>query len=212
MDLDSTINEISVRDALEKLSVLYADLPTTLLGLMHINKKGDQKAIDRISGTLAFTNFNRGALTIAREKPSKADQEAGVNLNRFRITHPKHNLTPWGAAGNDLIGDIFNTREKEDPRGQHLAIKWSKAEENIDPDNAFDSKPEEKGDEGQTIRGWLAEYLTANGPTDTDAIKLEAAKRGWDWESVVKVRYRHRKIFATEDIGGYPNKTLWRLI
>jgi Bifunctional DNA primase/polymerase, N-terminal/AAA domain len=209
MDLRDNINEVTVRDRLESMAELWRDLPTTMLGLMHVNKKGDQTAIQRISGTVAFANFNRGALTIAREKPVKGDPEP--HLNRFRIIHQKHNLTPWGAQ-NDLIGDIYNTRQEEDPRGQYLAVEWSEAEKNIDPDNAFDSKRGKKDEDDQTIVEWLTEYLAVNGPTPVEIVREAALTRNYNWGSVTAKRGKHPEIFATEPTKTFPKSQIWRLV
>jgi hypothetical protein len=197
MDLDSSINEMAVRREWAKLRELYRDLPTTLIGLMHPNKKHDQVAVDRISGSRAFTTFPRSTLVINHEKPKKQeetkqedDEKEDTAENLFRLTHQNHRLS---VRGHDLIGKIVNLR-KDLERSQYLGIEWSQAEENIDIDEALARKREPKEDEGPSAGEWLQQFLITQGATLRSAIMEEAAKRGYTESAVVKARKRNPKI------------------
>lgn len=209
LELESSINEIVVREELVKLAELFRDLPVTLLGLMHPNKKHDQSAIDRVSGTTAFTTFPRCTLIINREKPEEdADEEAvAASEDRFRITHQKHNLSK---RGDDLIGTRVNTRE-EDERGQWLAVEWSKAEENIDTSTALDRKRGKKEADDKSAGAWLMNFLTANGATLKSAVMEEAAKRGYSEGAIEQARKRNPKIkhTLTKEV---PPKAIWDIL
>ena len=120
-------------------------------------------------------------------------------------------LTPWGAQ-NDLIGDIYNTREEKDPRGQYLAVEWSEAEKNIDPDTAFDFKRGKKGeDDDLSIKDWLIDFLNS-GPKPIEDVRQAALTRNYNWGSVIAKRGKHPEIFATESTKTYPKSQIWRLV
>jgi hypothetical protein len=210
LDLDNSINEVTVRRELKKLSALYVDLPTTLLGLMHPNKKNDQSAIQRISGAGAFVNFPRCTIIVNAEKPDDDEEEGERDPDkRFRLTHQKHNLS---VEGNDLIGVISNRRD-DLPRGQHWGVDWEAATANIDKDTALDRKKAKKDDDGEDHRSageWLRGYLTAHGATPTDVIKEEAEKRGYRWGTVLQAKKRNREI-EHELTNESPPKTIWKI-
>jgi hypothetical protein len=176
---------------------------------MHPNKKHDQSAIDRVSGTTAFTTFPRCTLIINREKPDEdADEDAVATAeDRFRITHQKHNLSK---RGDDLIGQRVNTRE-EDPRGQWLSVEWSQAEENIDTSTALDRKRDKKEGGDASAGAWLVMFLTTNGATLKSVILEEAAKRGYSEAALNKAATRNPKIkhTMTKEV---PAKAIWEYV
>jgi putative DNA primase/helicase len=208
LELESSINEIVVREELVKLADLFRDLPVTLLGLMHPNKKHDQSAIDRVSGTTAFTTFPRCTLIINREKPKSDDEDEVEYEDRFRLTHQKHNLSK---RGHDLIGVRVNTREQDDPRGQWLAVEWEEAEEDIDTSTALDRKREKKEGGDASAGAWLVNFLTVNGATLRSAVVEEAAKRGYSEAALNKAVQRNPKIKHTMT-KEMPAKAIWEYV
>lgn len=196
MELENSISEIVVRRELKILAELFRDLPVSLLGLMHPNKKHDQAAVDRISGTTAFVNFPRSVVVIGQPKQEKKDKDGDtgddddedLRDNRFRLSHQKHNLS---VRGDDLIGERV-ARDLSDPRSQQLVIKWSRADANIAVDEALDrSKRDKKDGEGRQSAGdWLKDYLTVNGRMLKSTIMEDAAKRGYSEGSVEQARKR----------------------
>ena len=96
-----------------------------------------------------------GAICLSRTPTARSKGRLDLAVTDLGRTQ----LTPWGAQ-NDLIGDIYNTREEKDPRGQYLAVEWSEAEKNIDPDTAFDFKRGKKGeDDDLSIKDWLIDFF-----------------------------------------------------
>jgi hypothetical protein len=127
--------ELEVRGALEKLLADIAGTGCALLGVAHANKKADLAAIERIIGSVAFTNFVRSVLLIAPNKHN--DEEAS-----HRLVHAKHNLS---IKGDDLL---FTPRHVgEDPTDQFVKLDWSvPVNGNIDADAMFDrGKPHADG-------------------------------------------------------------------
>jgi hypothetical protein len=211
MELENSISEVAVRRELERLSSLYVDLPCTLLGLMHPNKKHDQSAIDRISGTTAFTTFPRGTLILNKEKRDDEEEESGEDDewddNKFRLTHQKHNLS---SRGDDLIGARVNTRE-DLPRGAYFAIEWSRADGNIDIETALDRKRQKKK-EDRSAGEWLREYLKRHGPSVDNVIKEAAERRGLIWNTVKVAKQRFGADIEHENTKEVPSHVVWRWV
>src|SRR5262245_31764243 len=57
-------NELEVRAGLGELKELYDELGCSFCGIMHPNKKADLAAIERILGSVAFTNFVRSVIML----------------------------------------------------------------------------------------------------------------------------------------------------
>src|SRR5918994_5532035 len=103
-------DELSARAVLEKLQDTIEGTDCAILGLGHTNKKPDLRAIERLLGTVAFTNFVRSVLLVSRDK----DDETW-----FRLVHAKHNLS---VRGHDLL---YKPRHVgEDPRDQFVLLDW----------------------------------------------------------------------------------------
>jgi DNA repair protein RadA/Sms len=64
-------DELMVRGVLEKLQSDIEGTECAVLGLCHTNKKPDLRAIERLLGSVAFTNFVRAVLLVSRTRTMK---------------------------------------------------------------------------------------------------------------------------------------------
>jgi AAA domain-containing protein/bifunctional DNA primase/polymerase-like protein len=192
LDIKNPNNVMEMYPALEKLCGRVKGLPTTIIALMHPNKKVDLPSIERILGSVALPAFVRSVIIL------KPEDEANV-----RMVHAKHNNT---VKGDDLIFEKTNTRGIDD-RGQYLKIKWSTAEENIDASKAFDrDKPTDKG----TAWGWLQEELGDKERHKRTDVIAAGERRNYTEAAIRKAVEKHRDAIETSG-GGFGGEVYWRL-
>lgn len=151
--------EKDVRKALEELSAAIEGTGCAVLGITHINKgKGDlQTAIERVIGSVAFTNFVRCVLQIEKEQGEEST---------YRVVHAKHNLSPRGA---DLLYTPCHVGT--DPKDQFVTVEWSVPVEGNVQDAATIYTAPRTADEDSSAREWLIGFLERNGPTRKDEVK-----------------------------------------
>jgi hypothetical protein len=155
---------LSVRKALEKLQDGVTGTDCAIIGIGHTNKKADLTAVERLLGSVEFANFVRSVLLLRKEP-----EEEGV----VRVMHGKSNLGP---TGDDMLFTIYNTKPSK-PRSQYVAIEWSKPEENVEVDSAFDRQKDTQED-SKGAGEWLLEYLEDGLQKDTEAIFKAGEKQG----------------------------------
>ena len=82
--LKDIIGELGVRKTLEALQEAIENTRCAAIGICHLNKKTDLGAVERVLGSVAFVNFSRSALLVAKDH----DDDAAV-----RLAHGKYNLS-----------------------------------------------------------------------------------------------------------------------
>lgn len=183
--------------SLEKLSDKIRDLPCTIVGLMHPNKKVDMPAVERILGSVAFPSFVRSVILL------RPEEDEGV----VRMVHGKHNNS---VKGDDLLFEKINTKGVHH-RGQYIKLEWEKAEENIKTDDAFDKskKPGEKKDDSWS---WLREQLKDYKWHKRRDVINAGEGYGHSEKAIHKAVTRHRDEIESRSEGFGVEKTgFWRL-
>jgi Bifunctional DNA primase/polymerase, N-terminal/AAA domain len=191
--LKSHIDELAVRAELKKLRAAISGTACALIGIAHLNKKTDLDAIERLLGSVAFANFVRSVILLAKDK-QRAD------LRRW--VHAKHNLS---VKGGDLL---FETQHVgEDPRDQYVRVGWEIPAENIDVDSLYErQKP---GDRRLSARDWLVAHLEENGRSLATEVIEAGIKAGYSKDTITKAQYREQRIDFDKE--GFPAQVWWFL-
>jgi putative DNA primase/helicase len=190
--------ELEVRGILEKLQADIEDTGCTIIGICHTNKKPDLRAIERLLGSVAFTNFVRSVLLVAPDK-----DEAGW----VRLAHAKHNLS---VRGDDLLYRAVHAGEN--PHDQNVALEWKRPENgNAETDAMFDrKKPDANGhDREPTAAKWLVGYLREHGESLRADIMLAGERAGHTEPAIAKAQVRNKSIRTRVD--GWQGPSIWWL-
>jgi putative DNA primase/helicase len=188
-------SELDVREVLGQLQAAIEGTGCAVLGICHTNKKADLAAIERLLGSVAFTNFVRCVLLVAPES---------VEDRTFRLVHAKHNLSP---KGDDLL---FTPKHVgEDPRDQFVKLEWSRPEANVDAEALFDRKSKANGTAPQSAGQWLVAYLQEHGECLRADVMLAAQKAGFSESAVRQAQQRNVRVQSRQD--GWHGPYLWRL-
>jgi putative DNA primase/helicase len=186
-------SEMGVREVLEKLQAAIEGTGCAVLGICHLNKKADLAAIERLLGSVAFSNFVRCVLLVAPEN---------VEDRTFRLVHAKHNLS-WKA--DDLL---FTPKHVgTDPRDQFVKLEWSKPDSNVDHEALFDRKRAANGSERQSAGQWLTAYLTEHGESPREVVVFEAESAGFKEDTLVKAMMRSNTLQSRRE--GFPSRSWW---
>ena len=190
--------ELGVREVLEQLQAAIEGTGCAVLGLAHTNKKADLRAVERLLGSVAFTNFVRSVLLVSRDRE---DPEW------FRLVHAKHNLSP---KGDDLLYRPHHVGE--DPRDQFVRLDWRRPENgNVDADALFDRPKGSNGSGGrQTAREWLRDYLSENGETMREDAVIAGAQAGHTEAALEKAVMRDHRLQSRRE--AFPNQAWWSVV
>jgi hypothetical protein len=191
LNLSDINSELGVREVLEKLQASIDGTGCAVAGIAHCNKKADLAAIERILGSVAFTNFVRSVLLITPES---------VEDRTHRLVHCKHNLS---AKGDDLI--LKPVHVGEDYRDQFVKLEWSLPDNgNVDADAIFDRK---KGNGKASARDWLREYLGEHGETPREDVVIAGAQAGFSEAALEKAMMRDHRLQSRRE--SFPNRAWW---
>jgi AAA domain/RepB DNA-primase from phage plasmid len=189
--LKDVIGELAVRKTLEGLQEAIEDTRCAAIGICHLNKKTDLGAVERILGSVAFVNFSRSALLIAKDHDSDA----------VRLAHGKFNLS---VKGPDLL---FRPQHiGDDPTDQSVRIEWEQPDEDVDPDRLFDRKQAES-EADRTARAWLVAYLEKFGETPSSVVIAAAGKEGFGEKTIIMARKREPRCKTRK--GGFGEGWMW---
>ena len=183
--------ELGVREVLERLQASIAGTGCSVVGIAHCNKKADLAAIERILGSVAFTNFVRSVLLITPES---------VEDRTHRLVHCKHNLS---AKGDDLI--LRPVHVGEDYRDQFVKLEWSRPENgNVDAEAIFDRKKAANGKARQTAGNGCANTSRSTARPCREDVVIAGAQAGFKERTLEKAMTRdHRLCLA-------PRRLPWR--
>jgi hypothetical protein len=186
-------DEMAVRDVLERLQSASKPHDCAAVGICHTAKKPDLAAIERILGSVAFSNFVRSVLLLATEDDHTS-----------RMIHAKHNLS---VRGDDRV--CTSVHVGENPRSQFVKLDWSTPDDgNCDVDAVFDRRKPE--DEGKPTAGkWLVRYLKEHGESLRADVILAGEIAGFKESAIDKARQRNKRIHARQD--GFHGPYLWCL-
>jgi putative DNA primase/helicase len=194
IDLTDINGELGVRDSLERLQDRITGTGCASLGLAHTNKKPDLRAIERLLGAVAFSNFARSVLLVARDH---------ADTNWFRLVHAKHNLS---IKADDLLYRPLHVGQ--DPRDQFVKLEWRKPDENVETDTMFD-RNRSKANGKKPAGTWLVDYLERHGRSLASNVLEAAEKAGYSYDAIRMAQYRESRIKNEKE--GFPGQVFWWL-
>jgi hypothetical protein len=166
------------------------------MGLCHTNKKADLSAIERLLGSVEYVNAARSVLLLRKEPEEQ---------HLVRVMHAKAN---YSAKAGDLLFRSYNTEPKDHPKGQYIAIKWERPEEDIDVSGAYD-RHMGQDDDVPGAGKWLLKHLS-HGTWEAIPSIFEAGERYQHTKSAI----RKAKVRSAGKIEHKPEEgkaTHWRL-
>lgn len=172
--------QIETRRSLEHLTSVVESSGCAILGVMHLNKKTDLSAVERILGSVEFANFPRSILLMGKEDD-----------HIVRVVHGKWNLGP---GAEDLIFKSVNRKSKSHPRGQFIGIDWSSGADKVDVNTVLERTQREAA-EDESAGDWLVNALK-NGEKECRELFVEAEKLGFTKSALYRARLRHGGIAA----------------
>jgi hypothetical protein len=188
--LKDVIGELGVRKTLEALQGAIDRTRCAAVGICHLNKKSDLPAVDRVLGSVAFVNFVRSVLLVAKDKELE-----GAN----RLVHGKYNLS---VKGSDLL---FEPRHVgDDPTDQFVKIEWTAPADDIDADKLFDGK---KIESDSNALDWLVAYLEKFGETPSSVVIAAGETEGFSASALERARRRSKRCKTRK--GGFGGAWLW---
>ena len=175
--IKNTNDEMAVRNALIRLHDAVQDTDCAIAAIMHLNKKTDLDAVERLLGSGAYANFSRSILLLNQDEMYKGWR---------RLVHAKHNLSE---EGRNLLFEINNS---DSERSQYLYTTWHQVPDgqNADADTFLDrqrsrsnaQKLSDKGKleiEARWETGEKASVIASDFPVSKRWINELAKKEGW---------------------------------
>jgi hypothetical protein len=187
----------NVRNVMEKLIEEVEDTDCAVIGICHTNKKADLAAIERLLGSVEYVNAARSVLLLRKEPEDE---------HLVRVIHAKSNYAP---KADDLLFRSFNTEPDKHPRGQYIAIRWEKPDENIDASSAYD-RTKDNDDDVPSAREWLFEHLQSGTWELISDVFGAAEKSGHRKSAIRKAKQRSAGKIEHKPENGKP--THWRLV
>jgi hypothetical protein len=187
-------SELGVRAVLQRLQDAIEGTGCAVLGLGHTNKKPDLKAIERLLGTVAFTNFVRSVLLVSRDRGDET---------WFRLVHAKHNLS---MRGDDLL---YRPRHVgQDPRDQFVLLDWMSPENgNSEPDDLFDRRKPNGHADRISAGDWLVAYLQEHGESLRADVILAGDQAGFKEATLRQAQQRNSRVKWRRD--GFQGPVYW---
>jgi putative DNA primase/helicase len=169
--------EQEVRSVLTPLKNLAARRNVAVVVVMHLNKVGDQSAIHRIGGAVAFTGVARAVWLFMQDEADK---------DKHQMLRVKNNIAK--ATG----GLVFNIQTKNvlidgDSVPQPI-VAWIGETEASASDILFSGKQAGRpNEEIKTATEWLQAFL-ANGSETSGDIKSFGKKAGHTWRTLQRAK------------------------
>ena len=197
-DLD-THRDSEVRQALEPLARLADEVGMSVYGLIHHNKGGSGDPLQAVMGSKAFTAVARSVHTVV---PDPDDE------NRRLFGTPKNNL------GRDNLPTLVFTVETHiipTPEGDAYTGKlvWQGEHDGTIRDAMRQAHDAERDPTAaDEAAGWLEDFLTLNGRTESAKVKTAAQKAGHTDRAI---RTARQKLKVKTPSEGFPRITYWEL-
>jgi len=179
-------DEQAVRNVLNPLVALAEKTGICVLVIMHLNKKIDLDAVNRVGGAMAFVGIPRLAWIFAKRKKEESEdeddepgtQESRDEDNTIYMMKLKGNIVKAGSNGLTFVTDAKKIQIEE---GEDYIpfVRWTGTTERMMDDLSTKKKPKRMGPTPEKrieVRQWLTTFL-ADGPkplTGADGIHTHA--------------------------------------
>jgi len=167
--------EQEVRRALSPLQKLAAENSVAIIGIMHLNKKGDLKAINRVGGAMAFVGVARAVWVFCRDKE---------NADEFQMISVKKNI---GKRSNGLRYEVATRNIEID--GEKIPqpfIDWL-GETDRSANDVLASKPVGRPGEREKASEWLKQFLS-KGPKPSIEVAFQCGAAGLKYRTLERVK------------------------
>jgi len=185
-----------VRGVLAPLADLAARYSVAVAAVSHLNKAGDNEALLRVTGSLAFVAAARAAYIITRDKD---------NPVRRLFLPLKNNL------GNDQAGLAFIVEARELDGGiQTSRVAWESEPVTVTADEAMQpAEPDEERSQRDEIADWLQDLL-GSGRMKSQEVQTKAKQAGFAWRTVQRAA-REAGVAIKREGFGPETVTYWSL-
>jgi putative DNA primase/helicase len=171
------VDEQAVRRVLRPLKKLAEDTSVAILGIMHLNKKEDLKAINRVSGAMAFVGVARAVWLFCAAE----NQNSGI----FKMLPLKKNIGP--RAGGLLYRIDTKPVDIEGEADLQPYIEWT-GETSESADAVLASRPVGRPrDEREKASVFLKELLR-NGPLPSNEIEVQCKAAGFTYRTLERAK------------------------
>jgi putative DNA primase/helicase len=161
-------DEQAVRDVLNPLAALAEETGICVLVIMHLNKKVDLDAVNRVGGAMAFVGVPRLAWIFAKKSEDESDdddedpdREPVEQANTIFMMKLKGNIVK---AGNGGLTFLTEARELQIEEGKDWIpyVNWTGTTQKSLEELSAKKKSKRKGaasDKKTEIRLWLQDFL-----------------------------------------------------
>lgn len=188
-----------VRAFLEPIQRMAGRLNAVVLGIAHLGKDGDRRAVDAVKGASEWTDVPRMTLAFHRDDTDTEGVISDVKGNlspsprsigyRFEsISLPEHDI--------DEVGKIVFTGDVD------ITVDEARKSSVVDDDS----------DDRSSALRWVEDYLEENGETDAAIVKRLAAKELCTSVRTIERSVRAKGSRVTSVSKKFPRKAFWRLI
>ena len=196
----SSADDMQVRQALEPLTAMAAEVGCSVVMIRHLNKVQGSAAMYRGGGSIAFIGASRFSFMSARH-PDDPDREQRVLApNKINANEDPPALSYTIGTNEEYDQPVIEWGESLDMHAEALVLEGrSQAEQN----KILDS-----------VR-WLR-YAMRNGPVQPQALKSACAKDGFEWSEIksaidADLVRRKRNAFTEEWEYYYPDERIKQL-
>jgi hypothetical protein len=184
-DLTNMNDEMAVRGVLGLLQDSIADSDCALLGIVHPSKKADLAAVERLLGSVAFTNFVRSVMLVGPE---------GEKEDRlFRMVHAKSNLA---ISAGDLLYHPFDAGATTP--SQYVKLRWEVPDSDVDADTLFDRRKQAGNSSAPSAGEWLVSYLKEHGESLRQEVINAGDLAGYKENALRKAQERNNRIASRQ--------------
>jgi putative DNA primase/helicase len=169
-------DEQAVRRVLAPLNTLAAETGVTILGVMHLNKKGDLKAINRVGGAMAFVGVARAVWLFA------ADDKQNDLFYMLRL---KNNISE--REGGLMYRIATKPVQIEGEAVPEPYIEWL-GETEKSADSVLTPRPAGRpNNERQAAAEWLKDYLS-EGPRLSTEVEAQCETAGFKYRTLERCK------------------------
>ena len=188
-------DDIAVRQYLEPIASLADRCKVTIIGLAHFGKRVGADSGQLMLGSVAWSQVARCVLSIAE------DPETGTRV----LTNTKANYVGTDRSVEFRI--VSTTVHTEDGPTEIGSVEWL-GDTTVDARDLLSGDSDDDPGERTAAEHWLQDYLTANGPTPSKTVKVEAAK---EKISEATLKRAKKKIGVVDESSGFPRTSTWSL-
>jgi RecA-family ATPase len=163
------VDEQAVRNVLNPLKRLAEKLNICILTIMHLNKKVDLDAVNRVGGAMAFVGIPRLAWIFAKKPKEELEESEEKNEtdNTIFMMKLKANILKSGSGGLTFVTEAVKMKIEE---GEDFIpyVRWTGTTQKTLEELAATKKSKKKenhfGNKLKQTEDWLLEYLSDRTP------------------------------------------------